>query len=166
MSERLVAYTDGGCRGNPGIGAWAFLLIDGASGRALERAGAVPETTNNRMEMQAAIEALHALKRRPSSVTIATDSKYLIHCCTEWMPGWKAAGWKKKRGPLLNVDLLQELDALLAAHDVRWTYVPGHSGEPGNEHVDALLNVAMDRFSAGLPHTHERRLSWTSPLPR
>jgi ribonuclease HI len=166
MAERFIAYTDGGCRGNPGIGGWAYLLIRESSRQATERAHAEPHTTNNRMEMQAAIEALEALEEPGSEVLIVTDSKYLINCCTEWMKGWKAAGWKKKRGPLLNVDLLKQLDALQAKHQVRWRHVAGHSGDPGNDHVDALLNEAMDRLSARRDPSLERALEWKASLPR
>src|SRR5262245_19973061 len=109
----VIAYTDGGCRGNPGgIGAWAVLLIHPKTGRALERAGGERETMNNRMEMQAAIEALGALRRRQTSITIRSDSQYLINCCTKWLPSWKAHGWRRNEGPLKNVDLLQKLDVL------------------------------------------------------
>jgi ribonuclease HI len=166
VQDRLIAYTDGGCRGNPGIGGWAFLLIEEHSKSALERADAAEKTTNNRMEMQAAIEALGSIKRARARILIVTDSKYLIQCCTEWMKGWKAAGWTKKRGPLLNVDLLKRLDELQAKHDVQWRHVAGHSGDPGNDHVDALLNEAMDRLAAGKTPRHERRHEWPAPLPR
>ena len=163
-TKHLIAYTDGGCRGNPGPGGWAFLLIDPKSRTALERADAVAEdTTNNRMEMTAAIKALSALTR-PSRVVIYTDSKYLLGC-PEWMPGWKAKGWKKKRGPLLNVDLLQQLDEELARHRAEFRWVAGHAGEPGNEHVDQLVNEALDRLELGQTIQWERRFRWTRPLP-
>src|SRR4030095_14723714 len=109
----VIAYTDGGCRGNPGVGGWAFLLIHPTTCRALERAGGEPHTTNNRMEMTAAVEALNAVRKRNTSVLIRSDSRYLIDCCTKWLPGWKARGWKRKEGPLKNLDLLQALDELL-----------------------------------------------------
>jgi ribonuclease HI len=157
----IVAYTDGGCRGNPGgIGAWAFVLVDLASGRALERAGAEASTTNNRMEMRAAIEAMRALRRRGSPVVMRSDSLYLIKCCSKWLPGWKSRGWARKDGPLANVDLLQELDALLARHAVTWEWVRGHSGDPGNDRADALANAMMDALEGGRPIVHERRCTW------
>jgi ribonuclease HI len=147
------------------VGAWAFLLIDAKSGTALERAGAVPETTNNRMEMRAAIEALQAVRRPSSQILMFSDSKYLINCCSAWMQGWKAKGWQRKGEPLKNLDLLQELDVLVSRHQVTWRWVAGHSGEVGNERVDLLANEAMDRFSAGQPHAWDRRYKWTEPVP-
>lgn len=155
-----MCWTDGGCRGNPGPGAWAYLMVDPRSGRAIERTGGERETTNNRMEMQGAIQALLALKQPGTSVLIQSDSRYLIDCCTTWMAGWKRNGWKRKEGPLKNVDLLQELDRLHAVHRVTWRWVKGHAGDPGNEHVDALLNAAMDRLACGRPVAHERHLTW------
>ena len=160
----VIAFTDGGCRGNPGVGAWAFLLVDMKTRKALERAGGNPDTTNNRMEMQAAIEALQAVKQDGASVLVVSDSKYLIGCCTQWMAGWKAKGWKRKGDPLKNVDLLQQLDTLIAPRKVTFRWVAGHSGHAGNEHVDRLGNEAMDRLAQGLPAEHERRFDWTGPL--
>ncbi|MFH1464238.1 MAG: ribonuclease H [Pseudomonadota bacterium] len=147
-TPRVLAFTDGGCRGNPGPGAWAFLLVDLASGAGLERAGGERMTTNNRMEFRAAIEALAALKR-PSEVEIRTDSKLLVNTATKWMAGWKARGWKRKTGEVENLDLVEALDSLVAMHRVRFTWVPGHAGVAGNEHVDALTNRAMDAVQAG-----------------
>jgi ribonuclease HI len=163
MSD-VVAFTDGGCRGNPGVGAWAFVLVDTRTRSALERAGGVTLTTNNRMEMQAAIEALQAVKKPGTRVLLVSDSKYLINCCTEWMAGWKAKGWKKKGEPLKNVDLLERLDELLSARQVAFRWVMGHSGHTGNEHVDRLGNEAMDRLEIGGNPAHERRFDWTGPL--
>ncbi len=160
----LVAFTDGGCRGNPGVGAWAFVLVDRASRKALERTGGEPVTTNNRMEMTAAIEALSSIRKEGASVLVLSDSKYLIGCCTEWMPGWKARGWKRKGEPLKNLDLLQKLDELIQRYRVEWKWVAGHSGHPGNDHVDRLANEAMDRITAGRDAAHERRFEWTAPL--
>lgn len=159
MSE-LVLYSDGGCRGNPGIGAWAFALVERGTRRALERAGGEGETTNNRMEIQAAIQGLSAIKKPGSRVLVLSDSKYLIGCCTEWMPGWKAKGWKRKGEPLKNLDLLKELDVLLAQLHLEWRWVAGHSGHPGNDHVDLLANEAMDRIQLGRDPSHERRFEW------
>ena len=159
-----MIFSDGGCRGNPGVGAWAFVLVDRATRKALERAGGEPETTNNRMEIRAAIEGLRAIKKPGSKVLVLSDSKYLIGCSTEWMPGWKAKGWKRKGDPLKNVDLLQELDELLAQFRVHWRWVPGHSGHPGNDHVDLLANEAMDRIQFGKDPAHERRFEWKAAL--
>jgi ribonuclease HI len=160
----LIAFTDGGCRGNPGVGAWAFVLVDPKTRKALERAGAAPETTNNRMEMQAAIEALAAVKVLESRVLVMSDSKYLIGCCTEWMAGWKAKGWKRKGDPLKNLDLLQKLDELLTPRRVEFRWVAGHSGHDGNDHVDRLANEAMDRLELGREAAHERRFEWKGRL--
>jgi ribonuclease HI len=157
---QVIAYTDGGCRGNPGVGAWATVLINPRKGTCLELAGGERQTTNNRMEMTAAIEALKALKAEGLTVLVRSDSKYLIQCCQDWMPGWKRNGWKKKDGPLKNVDLLQELDRLLARHRVRWEWVAGHSGERGNERCDQLANEAMDRLGRGEEAAWERRGTW------
>jgi len=160
----LVLFTDGGCRGNPGVGAWAFLLVEAATRRALERAGGEPETTNNRMEMSAAIQALRAVKTPGKRILLLSDSKYLIGCCTEWMAGWKKNGWKRKGGPLKNLDLLQQLDELTSKHRVDWRWVAGHSGHDGNDHVDRLANEAMDRIELGGDPAHSRRFEWKGPL--
>lgn len=163
MSD-LVAFTDGGCRGNPGVGAWAFVLVDKKTRAALERAGGERATTNNRMEMWAAIAALEAVKQPSANVLVVSDSKYLIGCCTEWMAGWKAKGWKRKGDPLKNLDLLQKLDELISGRRIQFRWVAGHSGHTGNEHVDRLGNEAMDRIQAGQDPAHERRFEWTGPL--
>ncbi len=159
--KQLICYTDGGCRGNPGIGAWGYLLIDPETGHALEAADGENHTTNNRMEMGAAIAALQCLKQPNTTIKIFSDSKYLIDCCTQWMPGWKGKGWKKKGGELKNVDLLKQLDELLSQHQVTWQWVKGHGGDPGNEHVDQLANDAMDRIQAGKDPKHQARVTWT-----
>lgn len=160
----LIAFTDGGCRGNPGTGAWAFALVDPRTRKALERTGGERETTNNRMEMQAAIEALGAVKSTRRAVLVFSDSKYLIGCCTKWMASWKANGWKRKGDPLKNLDLLRALDELLTSRTVRFQWIPGHAGHAGNEHVDALANQAMDRIACGANPAHERRFEWTAAL--
>jgi ribonuclease HI len=138
--------------------------VDVKTRKALERAGGEPETTNNRMEMSAAIAALEALTKPGKRLLILSDSKYLIGCCTEWMPGWKAKGWKRKGEPLKNLDLLQKLDALLTGRQVDWRWVAGHSGHTGNDHVDRLANEAMDRIEVGSNATHERRFEWKGSL--
>lgn len=161
MTE-LIAYTDGGCRGNPGgIGGWGFVLVDPRTSDGLERGGGARETTNNRMEMQAAIEALSALEHDATPLVIRTDSLYLLKSCSLWLPGWKARGWRRKDGPLLNVDLLQQLDALQSRHRVRWEWVRGHAGDRGNERADRLACEAMDRITRGDHPTHERRFRWS-----
>jgi ribonuclease HI len=140
-------YTDGACRGNPGPGGWAALLI--AGGQRKELSGAEAETTNNRMELMAAISGLGALKRR-CSVKLYTDSKYVLQGLTEWLPQWKARGWRTAaREPVKNKDLWEKLDVAAAAQDIEWHWVKGHSGHEGNEHVDALANRAIDRMLAG-----------------
>jgi ribonuclease HI len=139
-------YTDGACRGNPGPGGWAALLIAGESRR--EVSGAEAMTTNNRMELMAAIEGLGALKRR-CAVRLYTDSKYVLQGATEWLPAWKARGWRTaSRDPVKNQDLWERLDAALAAQDIDWHWVKGHSGLEGNEWVDELANRAIDRLLA------------------
>jgi len=156
----VLIYTDGGCRGNPGLGAWAYLLIDPRSGKALARAAAEPQTTNNRMELSAVLEALRALRKPGTSVLVRSDSKYTIDSCATWMPGWKAKGWKRKGGELKNVDILKQLDAELARYAVRFEWVKGHAGDRGNEYVDELLNAAMDGAADGGEVHLERRLVW------
>ncbi len=165
MAE-LVAYTDGGCRGNPGIGGWGFVLIEPRSRDALERAGGSDRTTNNRMEMQAAIEALSAIEEAARPVVVRTDSLYLLKSCSLWLAGWKELGWRRKAGPLLNIDLLQRLDELQARRPVRWEWVRGHSGDLGNEHADRLAGEAIDRIARGDALPLERRFRWPAALPR
>lgn len=163
-TRRLVAYTDGGCRGNPGVGGWGFVLIDTRSGAALSRRGGAAQTTNNRMEMQAAIEALSALSRPQQSIEIRTDSRYLCDLATKWVAGWKKKGWKRKgNAPVKNLDLVQQVDELQQRHDVQWTWVKGHAGEPGNEFADHLTNAAMDGVSGGGTGEDEQRYA-VSPI--
>ncbi len=140
-------YTDGACRGNPGPGGWAALLISGDQRK--EVSGAEAATTNNRMELRAAIEGLGALKRR-CRVELYTDSKYVLQGATEWLPNWKARGWRTAaREPVKNQDLWERLDAALAGQDIAWHWVKGHSGHDGNEFVDRLANLAIDRLLKG-----------------
>jgi ribonuclease HI len=139
-------YTDGACRGNPGPGGWAALLIFGDAER--EIFGGEPATTNNRMELTAVIRALEALKR-PVRAHIYTDSQYVRKGVLEWLANWKARGWKTAdKKPVKNQDLWQELDALTQRHDLDWHWVKGHSGNAGNERVDALANRAIDEMNA------------------
>ena len=140
-------YTDGACRGNPGPGGWAALLISGKERK--EVSGAESTTTNNRMELTAAIGALSALKRR-CAVKLYTDSKYVMQGYTEWLPAWKSRGWRTAaREPVKNQDLWEQLDAAAAAQDIKWHWVKGHSGHECNEYVDKLANRAIDRMLAG-----------------
>jgi ribonuclease HI len=140
--SKVDIYTDGACRGNPGPGGWAALLLFGEHER--EISGADPATTNNRMELTAVIRALEALKR-PVEAAIYTDSQYVRQGVLEWMPNWKARGWKTaEKKPVKNQDLWQALDALLPNHRLEWHWVKGHSGNPGNERVDELANRAID----------------------
>jgi ribonuclease HI len=138
----VVIYTDGACRGNPGPGGWGALIKDGGAQRELS--GAENQTTNNRMEMTAAIMALRALPDG-SAADLYTDSEYVMKGLNEWLPGWKARGWKTAaKKPVKNQDLWQALDAANARHQVRWHWVKGHAGNDGNEYVDRLANQAID----------------------
>ena len=145
MAE-LFAYTDGACSGNPGPGGWGVLMQarDGDTVvRERELSGGAAETTNNQMELMAAIAALETLQR-PSSITIITDSAYVKNGITGWMFGWKKNGWKTAaRKPVTNVDLWQRLDAAQARHDVTWEWVKGHAGHPENERADELARAGM-----------------------
>jgi ribonuclease HI len=143
-SDAVEIYTDGGCRGNPGPGGWAATLRHGTHEK--EISGAVPDTTNNRMELMAVIEALRTLKR-PVAVRLYTDSQYVRLGITEWLKSWKARGWRTAaRQPVKNQDLWEQLDALVSNHQIEWHWVPGHAGVPGNERVDALANAAIDQL--------------------
>jgi ribonuclease HI len=140
--NQVEIYTDGACRGNPGPGGWGVLMRAGRAEREL--CGGDPQTTNNRMELQAAIEGLAALKR-PCRVALYTDSEYLRKGITEWLSGWKQNGWKTSaRKPVKNQDLWQRLDHEVTRHEIRWHWVKGHSGHPENERADALANRGID----------------------
>jgi ribonuclease HI len=144
MTE-VTIYTDGACKGNPGPGGWGALLQAGSAERELF--GGEPNTTNNRMELRAVIEALSALKR-PCRVHLYLDSEYVRKGITEWLPAWKARGWKTAtRQPVKNADLWQQLDALVngRGHVIDWHWVRGHTGHPGNERADALANRGVPR---------------------
>ncbi|MDZ7841603.1 MAG: ribonuclease HI [Gammaproteobacteria bacterium] len=139
---RVDIYTDGACRGNPGPGGWGAVLR--AGGREREILGAEPATTNNRMELTAAIEGLRALKR-PCRVRLHTDSEYLRKGITEWINGWKRRGWKTAgRKAVKNQELWRMLDDEAARHEIEWIWVKGHSGHPENERADELANRAID----------------------
>jgi len=143
MSE-VIIYTDGACRGNPGPGGWGAVLTYGSKKREL--LGSEKETTNNRMELLAAIQALESLKRS-CKVSLYTDSQYVRKGILEWMDNWKKRGWKTAaRKPVKNQDLWISLDEALIRHDVDWHWVKGHSGVAGNEHADSLANEAIDQM--------------------
>ena len=149
MAAELVAYTDGACSGNPGPGGWGVIL-QAKAGESLvkERAlnGGEAETTNNRMELMAAIMALETLAK-PSAITIVTDSAYVKNGVTSWLQGWKRNGWKTAaRKPVKNADLWQRLDAAQARHSVTWEWVRGHAGHPENERADELARAGMAPF--------------------
>ena len=140
----IEIYTDGACKGNPGPGGWGVLLK--AGGTEKELFGGEMATTNNRMDLMAVIQALSALKR-PCEVTLFLDSQYVLKGITEWLPGWKAKGWRTaSKQPVKNVELWQQLDALVqqGGHQIDWRWVRGHNGDPGNERADALANRGVD----------------------
>jgi ribonuclease HI len=145
--ERVEIFTDGACRGNPGPGGWGAVLRYKGRERTLK--GAEPETTNNRMELTAAIVALETLTR-PCAVALTTDSQYVKQGVTQWIHQWKRRGWRTAdRKPVKNQDLWQRLDAAAARHDVQWFWVRGHAGHPENELADQLANEAIDEMLAG-----------------
>lgn len=144
--ERVLIYTDGACKGNPGPGGWGAWLRYGQHERELF--GGERVTTNNRMELTAVIQALASLKR-PCAVDLYTDSEYVRQGITSWIRGWKARGWKTAdRKPVKNIDLWQTLDGLAASHEVSWHWVKGHNGDVGNERADALANRGVAQAGA------------------
>jgi ribonuclease HI len=142
-SGAVVVYTDVVCDPNPGVGGWAAILQ--YNGHCKELSGGEANTTNNRMEMTAAIRAIEALKR-PCSVIIHTDSEYLQRGITEWMPNWKKRNWIRKTGPVKNEDLWRRLDELTQRHKIQWRWVRGHAGDPLNERCDVLAGEAIGRI--------------------
>ena len=148
MAEKpqVTIYTDGACSGNPGPGGWGALLQFGKAEKELS--GSERSTTNNRMELTAAVQAIKALKE-PCQVKIYTDSEYLKKGITEWIENWKRLGWRRgspgKTRPLANADLWQELDQVVEGHEIQWLWIRGHTGHPGNERADRLAVAAMDR---------------------
>ena len=144
--KRVEVHSDGGCRGNPGPGGWAFVLTYGSNRK--EHSGGVPATTNNRMELQAAIEALTSLKE-PCEVEFFTDSNYVRNGICEWMRGWKRNGWRTtSKKPVKNADLWRALDAAAQKHRITWQWLKGHAGHEGNERCDELANAAMDKIQS------------------
>ena len=147
MTKFVEIFTDGACRGNPGPGGWGALLV--YEGQERELYGGEKETTNNRMELTAAIRSLEALKR-PCQIRLTTDSTYVMKGITEWVPGWIRKGWRTAGGaPVKNVDLWQALMAAQADHQLEWQWVKGHAGHPGNERADLLANRGIDELLSG-----------------
>jgi ribonuclease HI len=143
-NQKVEIYTDGACRGNPGPGGWGVMLK--FNGTVKELFGGEAQTTNNRMELMAAIQGMEALTK-PCSVVITTDSQYVMKGITEWMDNWKRRGWKtSNKKPVKNVDLWQRLSAALVAHQVNWQWVRGHTGHPENERADELANRGIDEL--------------------
>jgi ribonuclease HI len=147
MSDTVEVWTDGACSGNPGPGGWGAILT--FNGVEKELSGGEPLTTNNRMELMAAIAALEALKR-PVTVALHTDSQYLRQGITGWIHGWKKNGWKTAdRKPVKNAELWQRLEAALGRHKIEWKWVKGHAGDEMNERADALARAGMAPFKGG-----------------
>ncbi len=145
--KAVTAYTDGACRGNPGPGGWGAILRYGENERELQ--GGERQTTNNRMELMAAIQALGALKE-PCRVALYTDSRYVRDGITRWLPDWRRRGWQTRaKKPVKNQDLWIRLDDLARTHEVAWHWVKGHAGHPGNERADALANVGLEQALTG-----------------
>ena len=145
-TKRVIIFTDGACSGNPGPGGWGAVLRWGESERELS--GGEADTTNNRMELMAAIEALAALTR-PMAVDLTTDSEYLRNGIMQWIHGWKRNGWKTaQKKPVKNADLWMRLDELVSRHDISWHWTKGHAGDPMNERVDELARAAIKRLRA------------------
>ena len=143
--KKVELYTDGACRGNPGRGGWGAILV--YAGREKELSGGEEITTNNRMELMAAIAGMEALKE-PCEITLTSDSKYLVDAINQgWLDSWKARGWKKAdKSPVLNVELWQRIDELLSIHNVTFVWVHGHMGHPYNERCDLLATTFADSF--------------------
>ncbi len=152
MTQAIEIFTDGACKGNPGPGGWGVLLRWGEHEKAL--CGGEPDTTNNRMELMAAIQGLQALKKS-SQVILTTDSEYVMKGIREWMPNWKKRGWKtSSRQPVKNADLWQQLDELVTQHEVEWRWVRGHSGHRENEIADALANQGVEQVLKARGRSH------------
>lgn len=141
MTVKVEIWTDGACKGNPGAGGWGVLMRSGRHEKTMH--GGEKNTTNNRMELQAVIQALKSLKR-PCHVVLHTDSQYVQKGMTEWITGWKARQWRTAaKQPVKNADLWQQLDEVAALHTIEWRWVRGHDGDPGNERADELANLGV-----------------------
>jgi ribonuclease HI len=148
--KKIVIYTDGACKGNPGPGGWGALLEYKSTQKKLK--GGEAQTTNNRMELMAAIMALETL-RESCAVTLNTDSKYMMQGLNEWMPAWKARGWRTAdKKPVKNQDLWERLDAAVQRHQIEWQWVKGHAGNPGNEAADQLANLGIEELMSRVQH--------------
>ncbi len=160
MPPTVIAWADGGCRGNPGgPGGWGAVLVHVATGATLECRGGELDTTNNRMELAGALAALTNLTSAPVDVEVRSDSRYVVQMVEAWIPGWRARGWRKKDGkPVLNIELVMALDTAARNHKTRFRWVKGHANEPGNVRADALANDAMDELMAGRDPANSRRL--------
>ncbi len=144
----VLLFTDGACSGNPGPGGWGYVLRHPTTGKEREGSGGAPDTTNNRMELTAVIQGLSALSK-PSVVDLTSDSKYVLDGLREWLPAWKARGWKTAaKQPVKNQDLWMKLDELIARHDVRFHWIRGHTGHAENERCDALAVQAIEQLRA------------------
>jgi ribonuclease HI len=147
VSDSVEIYTDGACKGNPGPGGWGVVLRTGA--RVKELHGGEPGTTNNRMELTAVIRALESLKR-PCAVRLHTDSQYVQKGITEWIHAWKLRGWRTAgKTAVKNADLWRRLDELAGQHQIKWIWVKGHAGDPGNERADELANLGVEQVQHG-----------------
>src|SRR5690606_27960927 len=148
MSKPVTLYVDGACRGNPGLGGWG-VYIQHPDGQEQELWGGAPHTTNNRMELSAAIEGVKATNPA-QPIIIWTDSNYVKQGMTDWLPGWKKKNWRKADGkPVINADLWQQLDQLCGNRDIDWRWIKGHAGHAGNERADALANRGADEMPNG-----------------
>jgi ribonuclease HI len=149
VSEKgvVLIYTDGGCSPNPGVGGWGAIMRHGSQYK--EISGGELDSTNNRMELMAAIESLQALKHR-CKVRMVTDSQYVKNGVTQWMPSWKARGWKRRTGAIKNLDLWKQLDDLVQEHNIEWDWVKGHSGVADNERCDELATIEISRLNQQL----------------
>ena len=145
MLSQIHLFTDGACSGNPGPGGWGFILRHVGSGKELVKSGGARETTNNRMELLAVIHGLESLNK-PCRVELFTDSVYVGKGISEWLSKWKAKGWRRKEGPIRNLELWKQLDELTSRHEVHYTRVAGHSGHPENERCDELAVAAYQKY--------------------
>jgi len=161
-APRVLIYTDGGCEPNPGPGGWAAILW--TEGAELELAGGETHTTNNRMELTAALEGLRALKR-PSRVTVITDSQYVFYGMTDWITSWSKKNWKRKGGKVLNVDLWKELVRAALEHETYWAWTRGHAGQPENERCDQLAKRMIEEQKQARASEHRARRKRKGTLP-